>query len=239
MPLVEKYPTYEALSEAAATTIAEIVNNNPRAVLCLASGNSPGGTFVALARKNINWSECTFISLDEWVGIPAHNTGSCRYMVQEYLFKPLNIRPEQIFFFDGMATDLEGECRKIDEKVAELGGLDVILVGIGLNGHIAMNEPGRPWHLYSHVSELAQSTIEVGQKYFTVSTPLTLGLTVGLRYVQEAKVSILIANGTKKAPAIRQALQGEVGEEFPASIFQTLPNGLVMLDEQAAELLAI
>lgn len=236
--VVQVYPNYESLSEATARCIAEVVHQKPNAVLCLASGNSPEGVFkqmVGMAQRGeADFSQCIFIGLDEWLGIAPDNTGSCWYMVNESLFKPLQIPANQIYFFDGLTTTPQAECERIDQKVAELGGLDVILVGVGLNGHIAMNEPGRSWDLYSHVSELHESTITVGQKYFKESTPLQYGLTVGLRYVQEAKLLILIANGTKKAAILRTALHGEVTTQVPASLFQQLVHGLVMLDQEAA-----
>lgn len=236
--VIQIYPDYPQLSQATATLIANVVQQKPNAVLCLASGNSPEGVFKSLVEMaqagQIDFSQCTFISLDEWVGISPDNLGSCWYMVNEFLLKPLNIRPEQIYFFDGLTANPQAECGRIDEAVAALGGLDVILVGIGLNGHIAMNEPHTPWDLYSHMSELHESTKSVGQKYFQESTELTYGLTVGLRYVQETQLPILIANGTKKAAIIKQALQGTITTEVPGSIFQQIPNGHVLLDEAAA-----
>ena len=235
------YDSYEQLSQAAAQLIAEYVLQKPDAVLCLASGNSPEGVFRCMVEmvqnKTADFSQCTFVGLDEWVGISPENTGSCWYMVNECLFKPLNISKERIIFFDGLTLSPQVEIEQVDQKVAQLGGIDLILVGVGLNGHIAMNEPGTPWNLYSHVSQLHESTKEVGQKYFQENTSLELGLTVGLRYVQEAKLPILIANGTKKAQILKQALQGDISTELPATIFQTLAHGRVLLDAEAASLL--
>ncbi|MCY7352822.1 MAG: glucosamine-6-phosphate deaminase [Cytophagaceae bacterium] len=236
------FPAYEALSQAAAAAIAAVVRQKPEAVLCLASGHTPEGTFRHLVKMaadgDPDFSRCIFIGLDEWVGIAPYNPGSCYFFVHENLFKPLGIQPERIHFFNSLAPDLLAECQRIDDVVARLGGLDLILVGVGLNGHIAMNEPGTPWNLYSHVIALHETTITVGQKYFEQQTPLNKGITVGLRYVQEAKQAILIASGRKKADILRQALEEPPTEQLPASIFQQIPDGRVLLDEDAAAELA-
>ncbi len=227
-----------SLSEYAARLIAKVVSGKPDAVLCFASGHTPTGTFTCLVEMTkagqVDFSHCHFIGLDEWVGIPLSAEGSCRYFLDEFFFKKLNIREDQIHFFDGMATNLEAECRKMDDTIARLGGLDLMLVGIGMNGHIALNEPGTPWNFRSHVSDLDEMTVTVGQKYFTEKTQLTKGITLGLQYLREARLPLLMASGKGKAPIVRQALEGEVTEQVPASIFQTLPEAVVLLDADAA-----
>jgi glucosamine-6-phosphate deaminase len=110
-----------------------------------------------------------------------------------------------------------------------------MLVGVGMNGHIALNEPNTAFNIYAHVSDLEEITKSVGQKYFAKNTVLSQGITLGLGHLQEAKLPILIANGNRKAKVIQKALNGDVTEQLPASIFQKLKNGLVMLDEEAAQ----
>ncbi len=232
------FPNYEALSQAAAIAITAVVRSKPDAVLCLASGNTPEGTFRHLARiaadGDPDFSRCTFIGLDEWVGIPPENPGSCFYAVNEHLFKPLGISPKKIHFFNALADDLTTECRRMDDTLALLGGLDLILLGVGLNGHLALNEPGTPWNLGCHVRDLDETTKTVGQKYFGEATTLTRGITVGLRHVQEAGQALLIASGRKKAGILRRALEEPPTEDVPASLFQTLDRGWVFLDEDVA-----
>ncbi len=227
-----------SLSEYAAGLVAKVISGKPDAVLCLASGHTPVGTFTCLVEMakagQVDFSRCHFIGLDEWIGIPLSAEGSCRYFLDEFFFKKLEIREDQIHFFDGMATDLAAECRKMDDTIARLGGLDLMLVGIGMNGHIALNEPGTPWNLHAHVSDLDEMTVTVGQKYFTEKTHLTKGITLGLQYLREARLPLLMAFGKGKAAIVRQALEGEVTEQVPASIFQTLPAAVVLLDEDAA-----
>lgn len=231
------FTTPTDLSRHAAEHIAALLHQKPNATLCLASGDTPIGTYHELTRLaqagQANLSACTFISLDEWVGFSSSDEGSCGYYLYRDLFGPLGIRPDQIQFFNAQAVDLPAECLRIDAILAERGGLDLMLVGIGMNGHIALNEPGTPFTRYAHVVELADSTIQVGQKYFTQATPLTKGITLGLQYLTEAREVILMATGSRKAAIVHQALTGPVTEQVPASIIQTHPNAYVWLDAEA------
>ena len=133
--------------------------------------------------------------------------------------------------------DLEIECKKIDNLIDKNGGLDLILLGIGTNGHLAMNEPGTPFNSKCHVSKLADSTISTGQKYFKSSTPLSLGITVGLKHISNSKEIILMANGSKKAEIIHKTIHSKPDISLPSSILSTLNNVSIMLDNEAASLL--
>jgi 6-phosphogluconolactonase/glucosamine-6-phosphate isomerase/deaminase len=175
-----------------------------------------------------------FVGLDEWVGMNHLDEGSCGNSVFREFIIPLNIKPENRHFFDGRATDLKAECQKMDEIITSRGGLDVMLVGIGQNGHIGLNEPGYSWKLKAHVSDLAEITKTVGQKYFSSETTLTQGITLGLSYFSEAKLPILIANGEKKASIIQQIIMEEASEDRPASILQVIPQAVTIVDRAAA-----
>ena len=236
-----QFPNYAALSQYTAEHIAAIINQKPDALLCLASGDTPIETyrrFVDLVKAGqVDISQCTFVGLDEWVGFGPEDVGSCSYYVFRDLFTPLNLRPNQIHVFDAKAADLATECARIDALIQSRGGLDLLLVGMGLNGHIALNEPGTPFTLGCHVVELAESTKTVGQKYFEKETTLTQGITLGLRHLTKAREVILLVSGAKKAPMLRDALRGPVSEQIPATILQTHPNGQVWVDEAAGSLL--
>ena len=229
------FPTHAALSQHTADYIANLVRQKPDAVLCLASGDTPTETYRLLTGMvqsgELDLSQCRFIGLDEWVGFGPTDEGSCGYLVYRDLFTPAHIRPEQITYFDAKAADLWAECARVDAAIAGFGGLDLLLVGIGMNGHIALNEPGTPFLLRCHVVNLAQSTIDVGQKYFTKPTPLSQGITVGLQHLTEAGDVILMASGPRKAAIVNQALTGPVTEQLPASIMQTVEQGNVWVGE--------
>lgn len=229
---------YEALSAYAAGKIVSFVKAKPEATLCFASGDTPIGTYRRLAQQqregDVDFSGCTFISLDEWVGMDEHNEGSCGFFVYRDLFGPLGIAPQNIHAFNAKADDLVAECHRMDGTIRKLGGIDLLLVGMGTNGHIALNEPGTSFDLYSHVADLAESTIASAQKYFAQPATITHGITLGLRHVLESQEMILMASGKHKATAIKQALQGEITEQLPASIIRKHTNAWVLLDEAAA-----
>ena len=232
------YKDYTALSTATAAEILELVKAKPHAVLCLAAGDTPRLTYSLVAKRatdeNVDFSGCTFIGLDEWVGIEPGNEGSCHFFLQSRLFDPLKISDSRIHLFNALAMDLEKECIKMDNIIFAKGGIDLMLVGVGMNGHIGFNEPGVSADKYAHVVELDNITQTVGQKYFKEASTLKKGITLGFRHLQEARKVILQANGTKKAEVIRRTMEGEIHTEMPASIIRTHANGLVMIDEEAA-----
>lgn len=239
--ILQQFPDHDTLSQHTADHIAAVIRQKPDALLCLASGDTPIETYhrlVALANAGrVDVSRCTFVGLDEWVGMGPDDVGSCSYYVYRDLFRPLGLRPDQVHTFDAKAADLLAECTRIDALIDAHGGLDLLLVGMGLNGHIALNEPGTAFGLGCHVSELAESTKTVGQKYFERDTVLTQGITLGLRHLTRAREVILLVSGAKKAETLKTALTGPVTEAMPASIMQTCPQAHVWIDEAAGKLL--
>lgn len=232
------YKDYQELSSHAANEIIDCIKNKPAAVICLASGDTPKlscSIFVQrVLEENIDISQCMFIGLDEWVGIPPENEGSCHHFFHSYLFKPLSLSPVQFYLFDALSTNLEEECRKMDECIADKGGIDLMMVGVGINGHIGFNEPGVSISNYAHVIELEETTQSVGQKYFNTPVKIDKGITLGLQYLLGAKKVIMLANGTKKAPVIKRAVEDEISTKFPATIMRMHANSLLMVDEEAA-----
>lgn len=236
-----RFSNYEDLSAYAADEIANAIKQKPNLVLCMASGHTPALTAELLTKKLLaektDYSQITFIGLDEWVSLPRENEGSCYYFFNTKLFQPLQLPPSQYFLFDAMANDLEAECKKMDAVIEKHGGIDIMLVGIGMNGHIGFNEPGTPFNKLCHVAELDDTTKTVGQKYFKEKTLLHQGITIGLGHLMNAKKVFLKADGTRKAAVIKKTVEGEVNESFPASIMQQHANGFVIVDEEAASLL--
>ena len=236
------YPTNDEMSLAAAKLIALQVKEKPSSLICFPSGESPAGVFRHLIEmvnnSSIDLSECYFVGLDEWVGLGAEDDGSCTKFLQENFFGPASIKEEKIYFFNAKAADLDAECEAMDAHIKKYGPLDVMMVGIGMNGHIGLNEPGTKFNLYANHSALDPVTVTVGQKYFKQETHLTGGITLGLKHLQEAKIPLLVASGKKKAEILQKALLGEITSQVPASIFQQLDNGVVLLDEEAASKLS-
>ena len=239
---LKHFKNYQELSDFAASEIAAAIKNKPSLVLCLASGDTPKLTVELLVKKlkedKIDHSKITFIGLDEWVGLPPTNSGSCHYFFQNKLIGPLQLKPSQYLLFDALADDLKNECVKMDRFINQRNGIDIMVVGIGMNGHIGFNEPGSSFENLSHVIELDEVTKSVGKKYFNEQVELSKGITLGFRHLLNAKKVFLMANGSKKAEVIKKTVEGPVTENFPASIMQQHENGLVLIDEEAASLLS-
>jgi glucosamine-6-phosphate isomerase len=235
------YKNYEALSIAVADEIINAVKRNPKATLCLASGDTPRRAYSLVVQKcredKVDLKNSTFVALDEWMGIPPNNEGSCQYFLRQTMFTPLNIPENNLHFFNALSVDPQAECDKMNAVIRDQGGIDLMVIGIGMNGHIGFNEPGESLQQYAHVVELDETSKIVGQKYFKESTTLTTGITLGLSHMLESRQAILIANGLKKSGIIRKMIEEEVGPHLPASAIRRHANGFVMLDEDAATLL--
>ena len=234
--------SYDEMSREAASFITGYIRQNPAALLCLTSGNTPTGILKYLVEDSragkLNLKGCSFVGLDEWEGLNGSNQGSGRQYMDEHFFLPLEIEPQRIQFFDGAAANLEQECSRINDYIEEKGPIDLMMVGLGLNGHVGLNEPGVDFNTYAHVSDLAPETIEGAKAYFQEETPVSRGVTLGTAHFMEARVAVLIASGTKKAGIIAKVLEGEVSNEAPASIIQRHANAYVFLDQEAAAFLS-
>jgi len=237
-PMITKiFPDYESLSRATADLIKDYIIAKPASLVCIASGHTPVGVFQHLIKdvqsKKLDISRCMFLSLDEWVGIDPADSGSCLSMLKKDFFNPLSIPDSQTECFNVGAANLQKECDRINKLIENNGGLDIMLVGVGTNGHIGMNEPGTSFNSYAHIGDLAEETKTVGQKYFSKQTKLSTGMTLGLKHLQEAKLPIVMANGEKKAAIIAKAFAETPTEQIPVTIIQRIEQGFVMLDKEA------
>lgn len=233
---------YEELSKVAANEMAEIVNENPRAVLGLATGGSPIGMYKELIEMNklgkIDFSKVTTVNLDEYVGLSGEHNQSYRYFMNENLFNNINIDKNRTFVPNGLAIDIEQECKNYDKKIAELGGTDVQLLGIGNNGHIAFNEPDEFLVSGTHLTHLTEDTIKANARFFdTIEEVPKTALTMGLGGIMKAKKIIVIASGEGKAEAVKAMIDGKINTNMPASMLQMHSDVLVIVDEAAAKLI--
>jgi glucosamine-6-phosphate isomerase len=235
---LEIYKDYADLSAAAAEKISDCIKAKPEALLCFATGDSPKLTYHLVTEKarneHVNFSQCFMIGLDEWMGIPPDNTGSCHWFLHEYLFKPIGITSSQIHLFNSFAKNEIVECDKMNTLIAAKGGIDMMIVGVGLNGHIGFNEPGTDINTLAHAAELDEITRTVGQKYFKDKVTISKGITVGLKQVLETDTLIMLANGKKKAPVIKRAVEDRISTDFPATLMRQHKNGYLIVDEEAA-----
>jgi glucosamine-6-phosphate isomerase len=233
--------SYEKMSGAAADFITAHVQQNPNSLLCFGSGDTPTGTLKKLVdytgTGKVDFKHCLFVGLDEWVGMDRYTEGSCQHYVYSNFFNPLKIDHGKITFFNAMANDLDVECKRIDQYLLDNGPIDLLLLGVGVNGHIGLNEPGTPFDSNCHTIDLEDSTKKTAQKYFSGSKALQEGITLGLAHLMRATTVVLIANGIKKASILHRVMEGPVSENVPGSILQRHPNCHCFADKEAASLL--
>jgi len=229
---------YEAMSVKAFEDVVAIMQAASKPLICVASGDSPSGIYKNIVKgvgsNKINIDSWSFLGLDEWVGLNGDDEGSCRYHLNRELFNPLNIPTNRICFFNGAASDLEDECKITEGHIKEHNGIEIAILGLGMNGHIGMNEPHTSIQTRSHIINLDPLTVEVGQKYFKKPQPLTKGITLGIDTLMDAKHIVLIVSGSKKAGIVKEVMEGPISEAVPASLLRKHPNCSIYLDEAAA-----
>jgi len=237
------YDNEEQLNESAATIISSLIRTNPRAVLGLATGGTPVGIYKHLAndyaRGMFSCREVTTFNLDEYVGLPANHAQSYRTYMQEHLFRHVDLPADRAHIPNGNAADPEAECRAYDAMIEQAGQLDLQLLGLGHNGHIGFNEPASALTSGTHVVELAEETRRANARYFdSLDQVPRQALTMGVGTILKAKMVLLVVKGADKADIVKQSLQGPITTECPASLLQTHPRLIVLLDRAAAGKLA-
>lgn len=233
---------YDELSKVAANEMASVVKNNPKAILGLATGGSPIGMYKELIKMNkegeIDFSNVTTVNLDEYVGLSGDHPQSYRYFMNENLFNHINIDKKNTYVPNGLAKNIEEECKNYDNKIENLGGTDVQLLGIGNNGHIAFNEPDEDLVSGTHLTNLTQDTIQANARFFdSIDEVPKTALTMGLGGIMKSKKIIVIASGESKAEAVKAMVNGKISTKMPASMLQMHRDVVVIVDEAAAKLL--
>jgi len=233
---------YEAMSEVAAKIIADKVNSKPNCVLGLATGSTPVGMYKKLVEYNknneVDFSKVTSFNLDEYKGLRGDHNQSYRYFMDNNLFNHINIDKANTFIPNGKAEDIEAECRSYDKRLAEYGGIDLQVLGIGNNGHIGFNEPSDTLSVCTHVTELTKNTIEANSRFFTsIEEVPTEAVTMGLGGIMRAKTILLLASGSQKAEIISKLVNGKINTKIPASLLQIHSNVIVVVDEEAGALI--
>jgi glucosamine-6-phosphate isomerase len=235
------YKDYTELSVKTAEQIAAIISEKPDALLCFPAGETSVGTFKHLIDLNqngkISFKKCKIVGLDEWANIGAMKSENCFSFLKKHLFDHIDYSEQNLCFFDGESSDLKKECIKTDDFIKKNGPIDMMLLGAGMNGHLGLNEPGTSFDLYSHIVNLDETTKTVGQKYFSGKVTLSKGVTLGLKYVMEAKTVILQLNGNRKAEVVKKLIDSEISPSFPASAIKSHMNSYLLLDKEAARYL--
>ncbi|MEK4251463.1 glucosamine-6-phosphate deaminase [Paenibacillus sp. FSL W7-1287] len=237
-----KFNSEAKLNEAAARIITSTVQVNPSAVLGLATGGTPIGIYKELVKDYneglVSFSRVTTFNLDEYVGLsPDHHQSYSHYM-KENLFNHVDIVAERTNIPFGLADQLEEECRQYDERIEAAGRIDIQLLGLGHNGHIGFNEPEDELSSSTHVVNLAEETKQANARFFTETEEVpSQAITMGVGTILKAKMLMLVVKGADKAEIVKRALTGPVTTQCPASLLQTHPNLVVLVDEAAGSLL--
>ncbi len=224
---------YEMLSSMAADLIANQLERKPNSILGLATGSTPIGTYQELIRRckagKVDFSKVTSVNLDEYVGLDGSNDQSYRYFMNTNLFDHVNIDKSKTNVPNGCATDLQAECKRYDDLIESQGGIDLQVLGIGLDGHIGFNEPFESFVAPTHVVDLEESTIEANSRFFANKDLVPRrAVTMGIRPIMLAKKIILIANGENKRDIVEKSMHGPVTPYVPASILQFHPDCTVI-----------
>ncbi len=232
-------PTYEEVSALAASMIAEVVEASPRCVLGLATGSTPVAAYRELIRihreQGLDFSQVVTFNLDEYVGLDEKNDQSYHYFMWENLFKHINIRPDNVHIPDGNAPDIEEFCHEYEHEIASFGGVDLQLLGIGSNGHIAFNEPAGSLGSRTHVTRLTERTRSDNARFFkSLDEVPRYAITMGIGTILDASSILLVANGEGKAEAVARMVEGPVMAMVPASALQLHPSVTVIVDQAAA-----
>ncbi len=230
---------YNEMSKLSAHMIAELVRSRPRCVLGLATGSTPIGTYKELIRlhkeEGLDFSKVTTFNLDEYVGLPPEHDQSYHYFMNDNLFKHININKKNVHVPEGIAKDIPAFCRWYEEQIVKAGGIDIQLLGIGGNGHIAFNEPGSSLGSRTRVKTLDEATRKDNARFFTSLDEVPkYAITMGIGTIMEARQLILLANKDNKADAIKMTVEGPITAMVPATVVQLHPKAVIIVDKPAA-----
>lgn len=233
-----KVKDYEEMSQKSCKMFVEVLKNIDQPVFGLATGSTPIGMYERLVKLHkegeISFKDVTTFNLDEYIGLPADHPQSYHYFMEDILFKHVDISSENTHLPNGVAEDLEQECKDFEKLIEEAGGIDLQILGIGENGHIAFNEPGSKFDGKTAIVDLAQATLEANSRFFdSIEDVPTQAITMGIGTIMKADKIILLASGSSKAEAMKQVVNGPVTEDVPATILQRHPNVTIIADEEA------
>jgi glucosamine-6-phosphate deaminase len=235
---------YEQMSRAAAQEIVRLLNSKPNAVLGLATGSTPLGLYQELIRRHRNegldFSKVVTFNLDEYVGLTPDNPQSYHYFMYENLFRHINISPQNIHIPSGTTDNYDAYCQWYEQRIVECGGIDLQVLGIGSDGHIAFNEPSSSLGSRTRIKTLAKPTIQDNARFFDRPDDVPIyAVTMGVGTILEARSIMLLAHGEKKAAAIAAAVEGPVTSMVTASALQLHADVSCYLDRSAASQLSM
>ncbi len=230
---------YDEMSKEAAGYVSSEMRKKVKFVLGLATGSTPLGLYKELIRmhkeEGLDFSNVTTFNLDEYYGLSPTHEQSYSYFMWENLFKHVNIKKENVHIPDGLAKDVDKFCEEYEHMIEEAGGIDLQVLGIGSDGHIAFNEPISSLGSRTRLKTLTEETIKDNARFFKDESEVPrYAITMGVGTVFEARKTVLLASGAKKAEVVAKAIEGSVTASITASALQLHRDTIVVLDEEAA-----
>ena len=240
--IIYKVKDYEEMSRKAANIIAAQVITKPDCILGLATGSSPVGTYQNLIagyeKGDLDFSNVKTINLDDYKGLSPENDQSYRYFMNTNLFDHINIDKNNTHVPNGLEADSEKACSEYNEIIAQSGGIDLQLLGLGPNGHIGFNEPDSVFIAGTHCVDLTESTIDANKRFFeSIDDVPRQAYTMGIQNIMSAKKILVVVSGANKAESLAKAINGPIDPQVPASILQLHNDVIFVVDEAAASML--
>ena len=231
--------TYKEMSKVAAAIVVELLNTKPNAVLGMATGSTPLGLYQELVRlhqdEQVDFSRVTTFNLDEYVGLPINHPQSYHYFMHEHFFRHVNVPAQNINIPSGTTSNYPAFCVWYEQRIVECGGIDLQILGIGSDGHIAFNEATSSMNSRTRLKTLSKQTIDDNARFFDDRAEVPVyAITMGVGTILDARKLILVASGTHKAKAVAKAVEGPITSMVTASALQLHRDGKVIVDEEAA-----
>lgn len=216
----------------------------PDCVLGLATGSTPIGTYAQLVdwyqKGDLDFSNVTTVNLDEYKGLTRDNDQSYYYFMNDNLFSKVNIDLNRTFLPDGTEPDSEKACQDYNRIIAQVGGVDLRLLGLGHNGHIGFNEPGTAFEAETHCVNLTESTVKANQRFFASMDDVPRqAYTMGIKTIMQAKKILVVVSGEDKADIVKKAFFGEITPQVQASVLRLHNDVTIVADEAALSKLEI
>ena len=241
--LVTIKKNYDEVSKEAANMVADLIRRKPNCVLGFATGGTPLGLYKELIRmhkeEGLDFSKVTTFNLDEYVSLPPEHPQSYHYFMCDNLFKYVNVDPRYVHIPQGMAKDIEEFCEWYEDRIIYYGGIDLQILGIGANGHIAFNEPGSSLGSRTRIKTLQKETRWDNKRFFERDEQVpSQAITMGVGTIMDSKTLLLLASGKSKADAIKATVEGPITALYPATIVQMHRKAFIICDEGAASSLS-
>jgi galactosamine-6-phosphate isomerase len=231
-----KLDSYESLSEEAGSLILKEIKQNKNALLCAATGGSPTGTY-GLLRQSFDlqpdfFSHLRVIKLDEWGGVPMTSPFTCEYYLRTQLTGPLRIDNDRYIAFHSNPRDPLAECDRIQRELNDAGQIDICILGLGMNGHLALNEPGEFLEAGVHIAKLSEISLQhpmINEMHVKPS----YGLTLGMGDILQSAFILLLISGAKKKKVTSELLNRKISTALPASLLWLHPNVVCLIEQES------